>query len=104
MTDETMMEEQAPIETHEEWALRKRREGMVVSRFQARAALHQSGLLSQVQTLMDDPGTDPIVTLAWQDAQEFRRYSPTVAAMADALGLDDAQVDDLFEQATTIEA
>lgn len=75
-----------------------------VSRFQARAALHLAGLLNQVEALMTDPETDMLARLAWQDAQEFRRHSPTVAAMAAALGLDEAQLDALFTTAAGIEA
>lgn len=75
-----------------------------VSRFQARAALHLAGLLDQVEALMVAPETDMLARLAWQDAQEFRRHSPTVAAMGAALGLDDAQLDALFTTAAGIEA
>lgn len=80
------------------------REAAVVSRFQARAALHQAGLLAQVQAMMDDPATDPVVVIAWQDAQEFKRMSPTVLGLAAELSLTDEQLDDLFVQAATIEA
>jgi len=75
-----------------------------VSRFQARAALHLAGLLDQVETLMADPATDVLARLAWSDAQEFVRTSPTIATMAAALGLSDAQVDDLFRTAAGISA
>lgn len=75
-----------------------------VTRFQARAALLQAGLLDQVNTMMADPGTPAIAKLAWQDAQEFRRNSPTVLAMAAALGLSDVQLDQLFTTAAGIEA
>ncbi|GIK83069.1 MAG: hypothetical protein BroJett024_41740 [Alphaproteobacteria bacterium] len=76
----------------------------VVSRFQARAALHLAGLLPQVEALMADPATDPLARLAWTDAQEFRRTSPTLLAMAAALELDDAALDQLFVTAGGIEA
>lgn len=75
-----------------------------VSRFQARAALHQAGLLAQVQSIMEDPDTDPMTVIAWQDATEFRRESPTVVALADSLGLDDTALNDLFINAARIEA
>jgi len=80
------------------------RESAVVSRFQARAALRQAGLRSQVEAIMDDPATDPLVVDAWTDAQEFRRMSPTVLNLAAGLGLTDTEVDDLFRQAAMIEA
>lgn len=76
----------------------------VVSRFQARAALHLAGLLPQVEALMADPQTDTLARLAWTDAQEFRRTSPTLLAMASALSLTDEQLDQLFVTAAGIEA
>lgn len=76
----------------------------VVTRFQARAALHLAGLLTTVEALMTDPQTDMLARLAWQDAQEFRRQSPTVLSMAAALGLTDAQLDALFTTAAGVEA
>lgn len=75
-----------------------------VSRFQARAALHLAGLLDQVEGLMVDPSTPILARLAWSDAQEFKRSSPTIASMAQALGLGDADVDALFISAATIDA
>ena len=75
-----------------------------VSRFQAKAALSNAGLLAQVETLMSDPAINPIARLAWSDAQEFHRTSPTVAAMAQALGLSAAQLDALFAAAAEITA
>ncbi|MCO5213685.1 MAG: hypothetical protein M9936_28635 [Caldilinea sp.] len=76
----------------------------VVSRFQARAALHLAGLLTAVEALMADPATDTLARLAWTDAQEFRRTSPTMLAMASALSLTDEQLDQLFVTAAGIEA
>lgn len=74
----------------------------VVSRFQARAALHQAGLLQQAQDAI--AAADPIAQLAWEDATTFKRSSPTVAAIAGALSLSDTAVDDLFRAAAQIEA
>lgn len=76
----------------------------VVSRFQARGALLIHGLLPDVEALMSDPSTPPLVVLAWQDAQEFRRYSPSVLGMAAALNWDDSLLDALFITASGIEA
>ena len=75
-----------------------------VSRFQARAALYQAGLLEAVEMLMQDVHTSMFVRIAWQDAQEFKRQSPTVAAFAAALGMTERQVDELFIQAAQIKA
>lgn len=75
-----------------------------VSRFQARAALLQAGLLDDIEAYMADPATDPFVKLAWQDAQVFKRNSPTVLSLQPLLGLTDGQLDDLFRFAATISA
>lgn len=94
----------APPEPTMEELLEKERAAMVVSRFQARAALHVAGLLPSVQTVMDAPETDALAKLAWEDAQEFRRNSPTIAALSTALGLTANEVDELFRAAAVIEA
>ena len=73
-------------------------------RFQARAALHNAGLFPAVEALMAHEDTPMIVKLAWTDAQEFRRTSPTVQALAGAMNLTDEQVDALFVAAAGIEA
>lgn len=73
----------------------------VVSRLQAKAALFQAGLLSQVEAAISE--ADPIVQMAWADAIEFRRQSPVILAMAGELNLSEAQVDDLFRAASLIE-
>jgi len=85
-------------------SIEQQRETMVVSRFQAKAALSNAGLLATVQALMDDPSTPEVYRLAWQDALEFRRLSPTLTAMNAALGLTDEQLDDLFVAAANITA
>lgn len=63
-----------------------------------------AGLLESVETLMQSPETNMLAKLAWQDAQEFRRDSPTMLAMAGALNLTAAQIDELFITAAGIEA
>lgn len=75
-----------------------------VTRMQAKTALHMAGLLTSIQTFMDDPGTDPIYKIAWDEAQTFDRNSQTIAALQATLGLTDDQIDDLFRQASTITA
>jgi len=73
-----------------------------VSRFQARAALMQAGLLDQAEAAVAQAG--PLAQLAWADAVEFRRTSPTINALAPALGLTSQQIDALFIAAAQIEA
>ena len=74
-----------------------------VSRFQARAALHIAGLLDDVEAAVA-AAPDPLVRIAWADAQSFERSSPTIATLAAAIGLSDTQVDDLFIAAAKIRA
>jgi hypothetical protein len=78
------------------------RAGMVVSRFQAKAALMQAGHLPAVETVI--AAADAITQLAWAEAVEMRRTSPMIAGLAGAIGLTDADLDDLFRAAALIEA
>lgn len=73
-----------------------------VSRFQARAALLQAGLLPQAEAAISNAGE--LAQLAWADAQEFKRSSPLLTLMAIDLGLTDKGLDDLFRAAALIEA
>lgn len=75
-----------------------------VSRFQAKAALFQAGLLDQVEALMASPDTSAIYKLAWVEAQDFERRSPTVNALGAALGITSEQMDQLFITAAGITA
>lgn len=83
-------------------ALAQERAAMVVSRFQARAALFQNNLLNSAAAVIAQG--DAFAQLAWEDAQEFRRTSPLVASIGGALNLTEEQLDDLFRLAKTIEA
>lgn len=74
-----------------------------VTRFQARAALYQAGLLDQVEASIAAPDTDMMLKLAWQDAQTFKRNSQFVSGMALKLGLSEQQIDSLFVAASQIE-
>ena len=51
---DTMEHEDAVVETHEEWSLRKRRESLKVTRYQAKAALLGAGLLNDVEVAIAD--------------------------------------------------
>ena len=78
------------------------RAGMVVSRFQAKAALSAAGLLEAAETAVS--GADAMTQLAWAEAIEFRRNSPAILALSGALGLSDTDLDGLFRAAALIEA
>lgn len=93
-------DEHIDVETHEEWALRKAREQMKVTRYQAKAALMQAGLLEAVEQAIADTD-DPLITLAWEEAA-FDRMSPLIAEMKTVIGLTDEQVDDLFRAASLV--
>ena len=71
-----------------------------VTPFQAKAAILQAGLLPAVEAALAT--ASPIAQLAWSDATEFTRDSPTINALAAQLGLTDAQVDDLFIAASQV--
>jgi len=81
-----------------------KRETMVVTPFQAKAALHNAGLLDAVTALINDPTTDPLVVLAWNNVTEFRRTSAMIVSLAAKLNLSDTQLDDLFTAAAKITA
>jgi len=98
-SDATEPDTEPAPETIEQWRSRA-----VVSRFQARAALHEAGKLAEVEALMSADTTPVLARLAWQDAQEFRRTSPTVVSMGEALGLAPEDLDALFRAASLIEA
>jgi hypothetical protein len=74
----------------------------VVSRFKARAALHAAGLFEIVDAIMADPATTELTRMAWDEATEFARDSPTVAAMAAALDLSSDDIDELFRMANKV--
>lgn len=74
----------------------------VVSRAQGRAALHNAGLLTQVDAIASDPLTDPLTVIALNDAQTFDRNSPTLIALAGVLGLTETDLDNLFMTALEI--
>jgi len=76
----------------------------VVTRFQALAALDSVGLLDAVEAYMAGADTPKIQKLAWANAVEFRRNSPTVSALSARLGLTNEQVDTLFVKAAGLEA
>ncbi len=83
-------------------ALAQWRATAIVTRFQARAALLHAGLLTSVEAAVS--GADAFTQLAWSEALNFERGSPTIAALASALGLTDEQIDGLFRTAATITA
>jgi hypothetical protein len=85
-----------------EQRLEVERDTMVVTRFQARAALMGADLLDATDALV--AGADELTKLAWADAGTFERRSPAIASLGAQLGLTDTQIDDLFRAAALIHA
>ena len=69
---------------------------------QARVALHRAGLLPAVTALVAAPETDEEIRIFWEYEVDLDRTSPALNAMAAALGLTSAQLDDLFRTASQV--
>ncbi|OPX57077.1 hypothetical protein SAMN02745127_02061 [Oceanospirillum multiglobuliferum] len=70
-----------------------------LSRAQARGALILAGLIDHVQPALDaieDPLQRALAQNDWDNRMEFERTHPQLLAIADALGLTDDQLDQLF--------
>ena len=74
-----------------------------ITRFQALAVLHNAGLLAQAQAAVT-ASTDPLVGLAWNNAQSFERNSPMLASLAATLNITATQLDNLFIEGAGISA
>ena len=75
-----------------------------VTRFQALAILAAGGYLDTVRTYINTLDPNNVQRLAWENAADWERSSPTLNALAAMLGLTDAQVDDLFVAASQVSA
>lgn len=110
------VEEAAPVQINgvwtQQWTVRdltpeelKARVPTVVTMRQARLALLQAGLLSQVEAAiaaMEDPVQRQAVQIEWEYAAEINREHPWVQGLATALGLNETQLDDLFVAANSL--
>ena len=70
-----------------------------VTRRQARQALLLAGVLGSVQSAIDgiaDPVQRGMAQIEWDDSQAFERNRPLLIALGAALGLDSAELDQLF--------
>lgn len=67
----------------------------VITMRQARLALYQSGLLSEVETIISGMPQDS--QIEWEFAATVERSHPLVALLASELPLTEAELDDLFE-------
>jgi hypothetical protein len=75
-----------------------------VTRFQALAVLAAGGYLSTVRSYIATLDENNIQRLAWENAADWERTSPTLNALAVMLGLTESQVDELFIAAAGISA
>lgn len=73
---------------------------LTVSRMQAILALHDAGLLDDIQAIMEQ--ADARTKLAWETATEFSKNSPTIAALWQAMGKTEEELDMLFNAAKSI--
>jgi hypothetical protein len=71
---------------------------------QARLALHEAGLLSQVQTAIDSLQDPPktAVQIEWDYSSEVHRNKEFVLQLGAILGLDSAALDALFVRAAQL--
>jgi hypothetical protein len=75
-----------------------------VTRFQALAILAAGGYLDTVRTYINTLDPNNVQRLAWENATNWERASPTLNALATMLGLTDTEVDDLFIAASQVSA
>ena len=75
-----------------------------VTRFQALATLAAAGHLLTIRAHIATLDQDNIVRLAWENAAEWERSSPTLASLATMLGLADTDIDALFVAAARVSA
>jgi len=75
-----------------------------VTRFQALAVLAAGGYLPTIKTYIATLGEDNITRLAWENAADWERTSPTLNALATMLNLTSAEVDDLSVAASQVSA
>lgn len=75
-----------------------------VTRFQALVALADGGWLPVVRVYINALDENNITRLAFENATDWERTSPTINAIAQMLGLSEAQVDLLFIHAAQVTA
>jgi hypothetical protein len=75
-----------------------------VTRFQALAILAAGGYLDTVRTYINTLDQNNVQRVAWENAADWERTSPTLNALATMLNLTSAEVDDLFIAASQVSA
>lgn len=76
----------------------------IVSMRQARLALLQAGLLANVEVAINAMASPQkeAAQIEWQYSSEVHRHKALVLSLGPALGLNDAQLDQLFITAATL--
>ena len=72
---------------------------------QARLALLQTGKLAAVDAAIaniEDPSAKSVAQIEWEYAQTVDRTSPWVQSLTAALGISDAELQNLFKLAATL--
>jgi hypothetical protein len=77
---------------------------VTVTRFQALATLAAGGYLDTVHTYIDALPRTNVQRLAFENATDWERSSPTLNALATMLNLTSAEVDALFVAASQVSA
>jgi len=76
-----------------------------VTKRQAKEALIRNGLYQAALDALEgivDPTEKAIAQNYWSESQEFQRANPVLTQMATAIGMTDADLDDLFLQASKL--
>ena len=85
--------------------LAEKRNNMSVTMRQARLALSEIGKLSLIDEaikLIPEPADKTQISIEWEYAQTVDRTSPWINTMINVIGMNDEELDDLFEYASTL--
>ena len=96
-TEDATVEEQ--IAEYEANKLQKRREAMTVSNKELRLALNDQGVYGDVEGAMAKSTNTTELEIHWNFSTQINRLDPWVVEVGTALGMNDDQLDALFEAA-----
>jgi len=77
----------------------------IITMRQARLQLLSLGLLDDVEAVIEniaDTNTKRTVQIEWEYAKDVERNSPTILLLANAVGMDDEALDNLFIEAVKL--
>ena len=83
------------------WTVVKAEAPSEVTMRQAKVALHLSGLLTEVNNVIEN-STDSITKIEWEYSQTLRRDWPALISIANEMQLTEDEVDNLFIFASTL--